>query len=320
MKKRVVVLGGSGFFGNLIVERLAKAGLKPIVASRTRGDLRIDANNAEDLRKNLKSRDLVVDCAGPFQKRNSALIETARTMGLDVIDISDSVEYASMIYKYEAPISAAGIRVLTACSSLSTISAAVLKSLSVDEPRRLSAYLVPALRHTASPSTIESVMASLQGSFKRFRFPKPIGTRIGVSVKTVDSITLPRIFPTLKTTELTVDLRFPGMNLALAAVPRWQFARRMMEKFQSKAIAIAKTLGTTHGVLGYEIASKAGFKYRIFTGDKSYMLAVLPAILAATSIAEGRFTRRGLVPPTDHVEPSQLFEAVRNEGITFIAW
>jgi hypothetical protein len=318
--KRVVVLGGAGFFGHLIVEHLAKAGLQPIVASRSHGDLRIDANNADDLKKNLKPRDLVVDCAGPFQKRNSALIETARTMGVDIVDISDSVEYASMVYKYEAPIGAAGIRVLTACSSLSTISAAVLKSLSVDEPRRLSAYLVPAIRHTASPSTVDSVMASLQGSFRRFHFPNPIGTRVGVSVKSVDSVTLPRIFPTLKTTDLTVDLRFPGMNLALAAVPRWQFMRRMFEKHQSKAIAFAKAFGTTHGVLGYEIASKVGFKYRIFTGDKSYMLAVLPAILASKSIAEGRFTRRGLVPPTDHVEPRELLEAVRNEGITFIAW
>ncbi|MDQ6800486.1 MAG: saccharopine dehydrogenase NADP-binding domain-containing protein [Acidobacteriota bacterium] len=317
--KRVVVLGGAGFFGNLIVERLAKAGLQPIVASRSHGELRIDANNADDLRKNLKPRDLVVDCAGPFQKRNSALIETARTMGVDIVDISDSVEYTSMVYKYEAPIGAAGIRVLTACSSLSTISAAVLKSVSVVEPRRLSAYLVPAIRHTATTSTIESVVQSLQGSFKRIHFPKPIGTRIGVTVKSVDGVTLPPIFPTLKTTELTVDLRFPGMNLALAAVPRWQFARRMMEKFQKQAVAFAKAVGTTHGVLGYEIASKAGFKYRVFTGDKSYMLAVLPAILAAVSIAEGRFTRRGLVPPTDHVDPSQLLEAVRSEGITFIA-
>ena len=318
--RRVVVLGGAGFFGRLIVERLAKAGLQPIVASRSHGDLRIDANNADDLKKNLKPRDLVVDCAGPFQKRNSALIETARTMGVDIVDISDSVEYAAMVYKYEAPIGAAGIRVLTACSSLSTISAAVLKSVSVDEPRRLSAYLVPAIRHTASASTIESVLESVQGSFKKFQFPKPIGTRIGVTVKTVDSVTLPRIFPTLKTTDLTVDLRFPGMNLTLAAASRWKSVRRMMDKFQSQMIAFTRAFGTTHGVLGYEIASKAGFKYRIFTGERSYMLAVLPAILATISIAEGRFTKRGLVPPTDHVEYRELTEAVRNEGITFIAW
>jgi len=317
--KRVVVLGGSGFFGQWIVRRLIAAKLQPIVASRTRGELRIDANNPDDLRKNLKARDLVIDCAGPFQKRNSALIETARTMGVDIIDISDSAEYTEMVYKYEAPIGAAGIRVLTACSSLSTISAAVLKSVSVDEPRRLSAYLVPAIRHTASSSTVQSMMESLQGSFRRYRFPAPIGTRVGVTVKTVDAVTLPRIFPTLATTELTVDLRFPGMNLALAAAARWKFARRMMDKYQNKVISLAHAVGTTHGVLAYEMASKVGFKYRIFVGDRSFMLAVLPAVQAAVSIAEGRFTKRGLVPPTDHVEPYQLFEAIRQEGISLIA-
>jgi len=317
--KRVVVLGGNGFFGQWIVRRLITAKLQPIVASRNHGELRLDANNPEDLKKNLKTRDLVIDCAGPFQKRNSALIETARTMGIDVIDISDNVEYTTMVYSYEAPIGAAGIRVLTACSSLSTISAAVLKSVSIDEPRRLSAYLVPAIRQTATASTFESMLQSLKGSFRRYRFPAPIGKRIGVTVKSVDSVTLPRIFPTLGTTELSLDLRFPGMNLALAATARWAFARRFMEKHQKKAIAVAHAVGTTHGVLAYEIASKAGFKYRIFVGDRSYMLAVLPAIQAAIAIAQGQFTKRGLVPPTDHVEPHQLFEAIRREGILTIA-
>ena len=85
--KRVVVIGGSGFFGGLIAERLAAAGLQPIIASRSRGELRIDANNPEDLRNNLKGRDLVIDAAGPFQKRTPALIEAARTIGFDVIAV-----------------------------------------------------------------------------------------------------------------------------------------------------------------------------------------------------------------------------------------
>jgi hypothetical protein len=317
--KRVIVLGGTGFFGQWVVRRLVTAKVQPVVAARTRGDIRMDANNPDDIKKNVKARDLVVDCAGPFQKRTPALIEAARTIGFDVIDISDSPEYTSMVYKYEVPIGAAGIRVLTACSSLSSISAAVLKSLSVEEPRRLSAYLVPAIRHTATQSTVESMIQSLQGSFRRYRFPPPIGTRGGVTVKSVDAVTLPKIFPTLRTTELAIDLRFPGMNLALAAVPRWQFARRMFDKFRDKSIAIAKTIGTTHGVLAYEISSKVGFKYRIFTGERSYMLAVLPAIQAAIAIAEGKFTKRGLVPPTEHVEPYQLFESIRAEGIQLIA-
>src|SRR4029077_1469713 len=154
--KRVVILGGSGFFGRLIAEGLAAAGVQPIVASRTRGELRIDADNPEDLRICLRPRDLVIDAAGPFQKRSPALINAARTIGFDLIDISDSPDYTAMVYQHEAPIQAAGIRVLPACSALSTVSAAVLKSYSVEEPRRLSAYLVPASRYTANPGTLAS--------------------------------------------------------------------------------------------------------------------------------------------------------------------
>ena len=62
-----------------------------------------------------------------------------------------------------------------------------------------------------------------------------------------------------------------------------------------------------------------GNKYRIFSGEKSYLLAVIPAIHAAIAIAEGRFSRRGVVAATEQVEPNQLFDAARKEGITTIA-
>ncbi|HMC20336.1 MAG TPA: saccharopine dehydrogenase NADP-binding domain-containing protein [Thermoanaerobaculia bacterium] len=313
--KRVVVLGGTGFFGRLIVEKLQAAGIQPLVASRSSSQMRVDANNADDLRNNLKPRDLVVDAAGPFQKRNSALIDVALRIGVDVVDISDSADYTSMIYQREAPIGAAGIRVLTACSSLSTVSAAVVKSFSVAEPRRVSAYLVPAGRYTANPATLASVIASVQGKWHMFNFPKPLGSRAGVTVKSVDAVTLPRLFPTLRSAELVVDLHIPGANLLLYGAAKWPAMRQFLERHESLTLGIGRTIGLKKGVLAYEISTAAGFKYRIFTGRKSYMLAVIPAIQAALAIAEGRFQRRGLVPPTEHVDTEQLFDAARKEGI-----
>jgi hypothetical protein len=317
--KRVVILGGSGFFGGLIASRLSAAGLKPVLASRSRAELRIDANNPEDLRNHLKQRDLVIDAAGPFQRRSPALIEAARTIGFDVIDLSDSPEYTSMIYDHEAPIEAAGIRVLTACSSLSTVSAAVLKSTSIEEPRRLSAYLVPVSRHTANPASVQSFLTAVQPKLRTFHFPRPLGWRGGVVATSVDAVTLKRVFPTLRTTELIVDVHVPGMNLFLLAAAYYPAFREFIERNQSTAISIAHRIGPSNGALAYELASTIGYKYRIFTGAKSYMLAVLPAILAAQAIAEGRLTRRGLVPPTEHVDPGQLFDAARKEGVTMIA-
>jgi hypothetical protein len=313
--KRVVVLGGSGFFGRLIAEKLTAAGLQPVIASRTSAEVRIDANNPEDLRANLKQRDLVIDAAGPFQKRNSALIDAARTIGFDVIDVSDSADYTAMVYQNEPPISAAGIRVLTACSSVSTISAIMLKSSGIEQPRRLSVYLLPASRYTANPGTMLSFLSGAQGRSRTIRFPRPIGDRSGVTVKSADAVTLPSLFPSLNTIELIADT---GQSLTNALLP-FAWVRALAERHLGRAMKIARKLGAEHGVLAYDVAATTRRKQVVFTGENSYMLAVIPAIEAALAIAAGKFPHRGLVPPTQHLEDSVFWDAVRREGINVIS-
>lgn len=312
--RRVVVLGGSGFFGRLIVERLSAAGLNPIAASRSHGELRIDANDAEAIRANLKTRDIVVDAAGPFQARTPALIQAARTTGFDVIDLSDSPGYTAMIYEQQAPIGAAGIRVLTACSSLSTVSALMLKASGNEQPRRLSVYLVPASRYTANPGAMTSFLAGIEGQSRTIHFPAPLGTRSGITMKSVDSITLPPLFPSLQATEFLVDGRIPGMNLLL----KLENVRDLAARHQSKLIRLANRFGQTRGVLAYDIASAQRRRQRIFIGDNSYMIAVIPAIEAAIAIAAGRFPHRGLVPPTEHLGVEAFLAAVARERIQMI--
>ena len=309
--RRVVILGGSGFFGRLIAEKLAAAGLQPVIASRSSAEVRIDANNPEDLRANLKQRDLVIDAAGPFQKRNSALIDAAPSIGFDVIDVSDSADYTAMVYQHEPPVSAAGIRVLTACSSLSTISAILVKSSGVEQPRRLSVYLLAASRYTANPGSMLSFLSGAQRRSRTIRFPRPIGDRSGVTVKTVDAVTLPPLFPSLNTIELIAD---SGQSLANALMP-FAWFRRFAEQHIERAMTIAHKIGETQGILAYDIAATTRRKQFVFTGEKSYMLAVIPAIEAALAITSGRFAHRGVVPPTQHLDDAVFWEAVRREGI-----
>ena len=298
--KTIVVLGGSGFFGNLIVQRLREAGLQPLVASRSTGDLRIDANNSDDLRVYLKQRDLVIDAAGPFQTRTPALIDTAMRVGFDVIDLSDSPDYTAMTYERAAPIGAAGIRVLPACSTLSTVSAIVVKTAAIPEPRRLTVYLRPESRYTANRGAVESFLQSIVEVAPH-----------GLRVKSVDAVTLPRIFSSLQTIEFVVDSGHSG-NFLL------QFAsfRRWIRHHQGMAMKVARLIGKRQGIVQFEVSTMLRRKQLTFRGRKTYMLAVLPAIQAATAIAAGRFPHRGLVPPTEHVDTTQLYEAVRNEGIS----
>jgi hypothetical protein len=308
--KRIIILGGTGFFGSLIADRLRAAGLEPHIASRN-SEFRIDAENPEDLRAHLKQRDLVIDTAGPFQKRSSALIDAAAKIGFDVIDLSDSPEYSAMIQEREAPIAAAGIRVLTACSSLSTVSAAVLGMSSLNQPRRLTAYLRPASRLTANAGAVSSFFASIIGRPRTLHLGPPLGSRSGITVRTVDSVTLPRIFPSLRETELVVDAGIPGVNLAL----RYPELRKIAAANESKLAAIAKRIGPKHGILAYEIVTTGGQKHQFFSGENTHLVAVLPAVMAALSIAAGRFPHRGVVPPTQHVAADALFVAMWKEGI-----
>ncbi|HEU4521324.1 MAG TPA: saccharopine dehydrogenase NADP-binding domain-containing protein [Thermoanaerobaculia bacterium] len=312
--KRIVVLGGTGFFGSLIVERLRAAGLEPLVASRS-SELRIDANNPDDLRAQLRQRDLVIDAAGPFQHRTPALIDAAAKMGFDVVDINDTADYATLVQQREAPIAAAGIRVLTACSSLSTVSAAVLAVSSVVQPRRITAYLRPASRRTANAGSVDSFLHSMIGKRRLIRFGEPLGVRRGVTARSADSVTLPRLFSSLRETELVVDAGIPGANFVLARPE----LRRLVERFRSQLAKIARKIGPKSGILAYEIASTGGgSKHQFFTGEKAHLTAVLPAVMAAISIAAGRFPHRGLVPPTQHVNASDLFESMWKEGIAVV--
>jgi len=298
--KRIIVLGGSGFFGGLIVDRLRQAGLEPIAASRSHSELKIDANNPEDLRANLKTKNLVIDAAGPFQTRTPALIDAATRIGFDIIDLSDSPDYTRMIYERQAPIGASGIRVLPACSTLSTLSAIAVQMSTVEKPFRLRVYLKPQSKLTANPGAVSSFLQSIEGA-----------ERGGLKVRSVDEVTLPRIFPTLKHIDFIVDSGHTGGNFFL----QFAWVRRQMVKHQDRAMKMAKKFGEKRGKVRIEISSTLRHRTQTFTGEQSYMLAVLPAILAAQAISGAQFPHRGIVAPTQHVDATRLYEAIRNEGI-----
>src|SRR5262249_34132218 len=114
--RRIVVIGGRGVFGAAAIELLRRDGLSPLVASRRPGpDLTADADVAVSLRTALRSRDVVIDAAGPFQQRSTTLVETCLSIGCDVIDLADSFDYVSQVQALAQPIADAGVRVLTAC-------------------------------------------------------------------------------------------------------------------------------------------------------------------------------------------------------------
>lgn len=338
-----MVIGGTGLFGRAAVELLRAQGMDVLVAARGRGrdggsppDLLVDAEDPAALQRALAEGDIVLDAAGPFQERSAALIETALDVGCDVIDLSDSLEHFLKIETLRPRIEAKGIRVLTSCSSVTTLLVALVRASGVTAPARVSVYLSPASRVTATAGTSGALRHSLGRPIRILRggrlvtargwrdsrvflMPPPIGRARGYLIEGVHAATLPRIFPTLRDADFWVDSRVPGLNRVfslLARVPavaaRWPRAGRW-------SMLLPRALGSRAGGMLVEIEDRSGVvtQARVFAPRRSYLAAVAPAVLAIRAIATGRLTERGLVPHDRHVDPDELIACLRRLGIEY---
>ena len=335
--RRIVVMGGTGFFGGAAVALLRREGIEALAGSRRAagdGAVRVDAEDAASLRAALRPGDVVIDAAGPFQARTALLARAAIAIGCDVIDISDSLDHVLQVEALRPEIEAAGIRILTSCSSVTTVVAILLRAGGVRAPVRVSVFLAPASRETARPGTSGSLRHSLGrpirllrggrlatatgwSESRPFRMPEPIGDARGYLMESVQAVTLPRLFPHLRDADFRVDSRVPGMNRVFAAAARLPPLAAAIRRAGRGGLVLARLFGSTAGGMLVEAEDAAGRieRSRLFARRRSYLAAVAPAVLAARAAAEGRMPERGLVPHDRHVPASDLLSFLDRLGI-----
>jgi NAD(P)-dependent dehydrogenase (short-subunit alcohol dehydrogenase family) len=341
VSRRIIVLGGTGFFGRAAVELLQAEGLALLVAAREIGrvdgsppDLRLDAEDPAALRQVLLTGDIVLDAAGPFQERSAALIEAALDIGCDVIDLSDSLGHYLKIDALRSRIEAKGIRVLTSCSSVTTLLAALILASGVCDPARVSVYLSPASRVTATAGTSGALRHSLGRPIRilrggrlvsargwresrAFLMSPPIGRARGYLIESVHAASLPPIFPTLRDADFWVDTRVPGLNRVFSFLARAPSVAARIARAGRRPMSLARAFGSMAGGMLAEIEDGSGAvtQARVFAPRRSYLAAVAPAVLAIRAIASGRFAQTGLVPHDRHVDPDELIAYLRRLGI-----
>ena len=313
MTRRIVVLGGTGFFGAAAVE-LLRGGCT--VASRRTG---VDVRDVASLRAFLREGDVVIDAAGPFHDRGTGLIEAACGVGADVLDLSDSLAYAERVAATEERVARAGIRVLTSCSSVSAIDAAFVRLSGIAKPERVRAFLAPASRRAGRGAVLASFFASLArpvrvrrggalvpvaawSESRAFAMPAPVGPVRGGLMETADALWLPRAWPSLRDAEFYVDPRVPLWTVRFPGARAFSW--------------LGRVFGRVDGGVGAEIEGGDGAVVRcsLVAGDGAHRIAVAPAVIAARAIAEGRFEPRGLVPPDRQVDPDELMSVCASFG------
>ena len=332
---RIVVMGGRGWFGSAIAKLLRQEGTAPLIASRSGGaDIRADAEDPQSFQRALRAGDIVIDAAGPFQRRSTALLEACLTRGCHVIDISDSLDYAQRVQRLSAEIDKSGSCVLTSCSSVSAVSAALLRLSGIERPVRMSAVLAPATRNTSSAAAGQSLLSSLARPIRlrrdgtlverrafseerRFTLPLPVGTVRGRLAESPDALLLPLAWPTLRSVDFWIDTRRRMLNTLFAAAARSRSVLRVLEAMQSVGRRVTKYFGARAGGFAIEVEDAGGM--RVAAGfvhaTHSYIVAVAPAVLAARAIEAGRPPSPGLVPPDKQVEPEELVTFLRRAGI-----
>ena len=332
---RVIVLGGRGWFGRAAAEMLRREGSAPAIASRQPGaDLLIDAENPRSLTAGLRAGDVIIDAAGPFQARSTTLVEACLAVGCDVIDLSDSLDYASRLQPLAPRIEAAGIRVLTSCSSVSAVSAALIQLSGVTTPVRVSAILAPATANTSTGATAQSLLSSLARPIRvrrggvlvdtrafseerAFAFPSPIGSVNGWLAESPDAILLPSIWPTLIDVDFWVDTRRAVLNRLFAAAARHASVLRLVRAAQPVGRRLTRYFGEESGGFGVTVESaddrrtSAGFLHT----SHSYIVAIAPAVLAARAIEARRFRGAGLLLPDRYVDPHELMSWLAQAGV-----
>ena len=334
--RRIVVLGGRGFFGAAAVELFRREGTQAAVASRRAGaDLIADAEDRTSLTGTLTTGDVVIDAAGPFQRRSTILVETCLAIGCDVVDIADSLDYVTRIQQLADRIDEAGRTVLTACSSVSAVSAALVRLSGIDSPARLSTILAPATRNTSTRATALSLWASLErpvrvlrdGSLverrafedaRTFDFPT-VGRVEARLAESADAVTLPRVWPTLRDVDFRVDTRSGLLNTLFAAAARHGSLRRMLGAALQAGRLVTKPFGAKSGGFGIEVEDAAGNRACLgfVHPTHSYIVAVAPVVLAARRIATGTYGPSGLAAADRQVDPSELVDYLSRVGVSF---
>ena len=306
--KRLVIIG-AGFFGRVVARRLIDRGLTPLLASRSRGELLLDAEDFGSLAERLHRGDVIVDTAGPFQTRSTLLIEAAIERGCDVIDISDSRAYAEKVLLLHDRAVAQGVRILTSCSAIATVAAAAIRASGSTSPDACDLFLAPASAETGNPATIRAFLASVDWSRSR---DFPGGGRRGHRVESAAGVLLPRSWPTLRRVEFWVDPNAPFAATSLALASRLGLTSLL----GAVAPVSARVLGRRDGMFAVAV-NGAGREHvtRLTAPRGSYLIAAEPAVLAAESLAGGANIAPGVVPADAHVDPAALFARLQGLGI-----
>jgi hypothetical protein len=263
-KYRVLVVGGYGFFGSRLVERLARLpGLSVTVAGRqttsaealvqalrptAQAELHtavLDAQSASFERALMSCRpDALVHTSGPFQGQGYHVAQACIRQGVHYIDLADGRAFVTGIVALDVSAKAAGVLVRSGACSVPALSTAAVDHLArgMAHVRYIDIGISPGNRTERGLATVEGILSYCGqpvrmvdgsrfigwGGSYRHHYGHPVGSRLLSPCDVPDLALLPPRYPGTPKIRfgagLELEFLHRGMNLMATAV-RWRLVR-----------------------------------------------------------------------------------------------
>ena len=270
---RVLVIGGYGFFGRRLVERLAQhPGLHVLVAGRSIGAARqvvqelqqraharlegvaLDAQAAslaDDLRRLRPA--VVINASGPFQGQDYRVPAACIAAGVHAIDLADSRAYVTNIGSLDQEARAAGVLVTSGASSVPALSAAAVDALAhgLAELRSIDIGISPGNRTERGLATVRAILgdcgkplpasggkpAAAWVGTRRHVYPAPVGARLLSPCDVPDLVLFPQRYPGRPSTTFTAGLELEFLHRGMNAMA-WASRIGLVRDWSRHAVAL----------------------------------------------------------------------------------
>ncbi|MGV7220007.1 MAG: saccharopine dehydrogenase family protein [Nitrospinales bacterium] len=317
-RPRIVVYGGSGFFGRLVVQDLLDhSDAEIVIASRKAKIIKLkiedptrvkyfisDINNSNSIEKVIDGADVMVCCTGPYQGMSLNLLKACINKKVNYVDVADDREFLLNAYQLKDAINESGIRAFIGCSVIPGMSMLLSNYCNlINNPlEKVKICITPGTKHVRGPGSFACLLDTLgnqieiieSGELKSvdgwsgretIDFPKPIGNRyVYYVVDTPDYYLQPKILGA-STVQFKIGAEFDYLNKSLAMMGQIKefFGLKSLDfliPLFRKIIAFAGIFGTTRGGVIVETQKKddPASKYSLSISARSHG-EIIPAIL-----------------------------------------
>lgn len=253
----VLILGGYGFFGQRLAQRLAHdAGLRVVLAGRDQAAAqslvsrfqtsngarlsaaRVDATDPE-LSTVLRriAAQAVVHTGGPYQGQSYHVAEACIAAGAHYLDLADGRDFVAGIGALDVRAKQRDVLVVSGASTLPGLSSAVVDELANDlrKVETIDIGISPANRTDRGLGTVRAILSycglpirawsdghthTVYGwlGLKRYRYPAPVGARWLSYCDVPDLALFPMRYPGVKTVTFRAGLELPILHFSMSTM------------------------------------------------------------------------------------------------------